>query len=63
MRMLYDSDSFVVVHMLPDPPPGADAADALYDAGKHGASLIGGKRAIVAFLRQAFRRSVRPDAV
>ena len=42
---------------------GADAADALYDAGKHGASLMGKKRVIVAFLRQAFRRPVRPDAV
>ena len=40
MRMLYDSDSFVVVHILPDPPPGADAADAPPRLQRHGFEIV-----------------------
>ena len=40
MRMLYDSDSFVVVHILPDPPPGADAADAPHRLLRHGFEIV-----------------------
>ena len=40
MQMLYDSDSFVVVHILPDPPPGADAADAPPRLQRHGFEIV-----------------------
>ncbi len=41
MHMLYDSDSFVVVHMLPDLSPSDTTAPALHPAlARHGFEIV-----------------------
>lgn len=40
MNTLYDSDSFVVVHLLPDPPEGADATAGQPMLARHGFEIV-----------------------
>ncbi|MEZ5605533.1 MAG: DUF3567 domain-containing protein [Burkholderiaceae bacterium] len=40
MNTLYDSDSFVVVHLLPDEPPGADDGAREPTLARHGFEIV-----------------------
>ena len=40
MNTLYDSDSFAVVHLLPDPPADADAAAGYPLLARHGFEIV-----------------------
>ena len=45
MQMLYDSESFVVVHMLPDvlesdPAPSADSPEPIPQLARHGFQIV-----------------------
>ena len=40
MNTLYDSDTFAVVHLLPDPPPGTKVADGQPVLARHGFEIV-----------------------
>ena len=40
MHTLYDSDSFAVVHLLPDAPEGAEAPVGTYQLARHGFEIV-----------------------
>ena len=40
MNTLYDSDSFAVVHLLPDEPPGADDGTRKPTLARHGFEIV-----------------------
>jgi hypothetical protein len=40
MNTLYDSDSFAVVHLLPDAPAGADASAGAHQLARHGFEIV-----------------------
>ena len=40
MNTLYDSDSFAVVHLLPDAPAGAEASAGAHQLARHGFEIV-----------------------
>lgn len=40
MNTLYDSDSFAVVHLLPDAPEGTEAPVGAYQLARHGFEIV-----------------------